>query len=110
MKKLLFNHDRTKIFNLDHLVSIERYYDPSEKEVKGIILKFSSEDYFIITPGNHIPLKTHFQNWIGYRGKADKEIFNCMSLGNVEENKKLYEYFEHKFTRSPLCANTELNA
>ena len=107
MKKLLFNRERTKIFNLDQFVSIEHH--ETEDGHNAIILKFSSEDYFLITPGeDHEFFAEYFKANIDYRWFKDADLYREIMSGNFEENKKLYEYFEHKFTRSTLCAKTEL--
>ena len=101
MKKLLFNQNRHKIFNLDHLVSISLI---DNEFGNGILLKFSSEDYFLVTPGSSTELSKEY-------GKKSEDptcrkIYENYCLGNFEENKKLYEYFEHMFTKSSLCQKT----
>ena len=102
MKKLLYNKDRTKIFNLDHLVSIERLDVDCGS---GIVLKFSSEDYFLVTPGNSTSLRRYIQIFSDSIVPNDYgSISKCIQCGNYEENKKLYEFFEHMFTRSSLCS------
>lgn len=106
MKKLLFNKDRSKFFNLDMVISVDRF---ELYNTKIMLLKFSADDYFVIIPGN---IKTFIDKFITdinngnsyglYYGGVSLAIFR----NNYEENKKLYEFFEHKFTRSSLCQNT----
>ena len=89
MKKLLYNRQRTKIFNLDQVVCIERL---EKGECKAIKLHFADKSKFIVAPNNeYIWPFVH-----------DKET-NTIIYDNIEANPKLWQYFEHKFTRSSLC-------
>lgn len=106
MKKLIFNKDRSKFFNLDMVISIDRF---ELYNTKVMLLKFSADDYFIIVPGNIKAFIDNFAKNIDdgkYFGIYCGRLALAIYRNNYEENKKLYEFFEHKFTRSGLCQNT----
>lgn len=93
MKKLLYNQARNKIFNLDQVVCIEHI---NCSGYRGIILQFPNNNYFFVTYNQTA------MNYILIRMQRD-DVCSSFRLGNFEINVKLFEYFEHKFTKSALC-------
>ena len=94
MKKLLYNRSRDTIFNLNTLVKIKWV-----EEQKIIILEFPNHNKFSVFPGykeySLVP------EW--YVNDDLDIIRKTVCLGNYDIDKNLYEYFEHKFTKSGLC-------
>jgi len=98
MKKLLFNQQRNRIFNLDQVVCIERI-DCSGW--RGIMLHFPNNIQFFVTYNqtamDYIEMRCcdayHFLK------PSDNPFFN----GNHEINVKLFQYFENKFLKSAFC-------
>ena len=97
MKKFLYNQARTKIFNLDMVVCIERP-DPSEEL---IFLRFPEGTLFtkFAIYGNEEVKKK-------YAKEMDTIHPGIQHNGDFEVNHKLYQYFNHKFTHSALCQKT----
>ena len=89
MKKLLYNKKRTKIFNLDQVVCIERL---QLGDCKAIQLHFADKSKFLIAPNDEYT----------WPFAVDKDS-NTYITDNIEVNPKLWQYFENKFTRSSLC-------
>lgn len=103
MKKFLYNQARTKIFNLDMVVSIEKapieLPDKTKHNKEVIYLRFPlipAEGLFAIY-GNQKDFE-----WCNHFHIRDYTTMN----GFYEVNQKLYQYFNHKFTHSALCQKT----
>lgn len=98
MKKLIFNQARTKIFNLDQIVCVERI-DCSGW--RGIMLYFADNIQFFVTYSQEAMDYIEMRRHDAYRSlnPSDNPFLN----GNHEINKKLFQYFENKFLKSALC-------
>lgn len=97
MRKLLFNQQRTKIFSLDQVVSIERIDFCGHK---GILLEFSNGMRFLITTSEeHLkPLQRHIHDISDCNVVLRYDIYD-----NFEVNVKLFQFFENKFLKSEFC-------
>ena len=90
MKKLLFNQARTKIFNLEQVVCIERI---DMSGCRAIMLHFANGFQFFVTYSKKA------MDYIRMWGTKD----SWFSDGNFEINEKLFQYFENKFLKPGLC-------
>ena len=98
MKKFLFNQDRTRIFNLDQVVCVE-WIDCSGWH--GIMLHFPNNVQFFVTYSQKAMDYIEMRSYDAYKSlnPSDNPFLN----GNHEINVKLFQYFEHKFTKSAFC-------
>ena len=98
MKKFLYNHNRTKIFNLDMVVSIEKV--PNHEKI--IILTFANGTEFAIIESDSFDIHLKFLNVFSQ--------YPFVRFGHYEINQKLFQYFNHKFTHSALCQKQKENS
>lgn len=98
MKKFLYNQARTKIYNLDMVVCIER--PNANEEVILLRFPFDHMSYFAIYGNEEIK-----DRYLQKEGIHSSIQWN----GDYEVNHKLYQYFEHKFTHSALCQKVQFN-